>query len=708
MIPALVEASLRALLVAVAVGAGLRVLRVRNVLAQKAAWGLVLAAALIVPSAMRWQWLSSRAAVVVPAHPWRLAANLRQPGPAASPAFIEVTPLPRAKQSTVPAESAPQASRIITSSAGDSAESVPMNVSAVAPPAMHALAASPTTGFHPLRIATIAALLYVTICGILVLRLFYGLASALCLWLDAEPVAPSLDSSLRVRFSRAVASPVTIGSGVVLPADYDEWDAEKLRIVLAHERSHVRQGDFYLQSLAGLYAALFWFSPLGWWLKRKLCDLGEAISDRAGLQQAASRSSYAQVLLEFAALPRPTVLGVAMARTSNLSHRIDRLLNDSSFRQAFAAGGRRALLAVLLVPAALFAATALIRVEAAATPHPIAAVQEPAQAVTPPAQAPATGQSNPDKASDAVAPAAQVPATPPAPGNPAVPVPPVAPGSTVVPEGAPSTPPPPQPPDNDQDVTVGQGQSLTITNSNTNTNTNTNHQHRGRSTSVGNGYSYSWSDNGDSWAMSNGPSGSVRFSGDWHNSVRADMKKAESLAHGKFIWLSHDGKSYFIDDPAIIADVEAMYKPMEALGAQQAALGKQQEELGRQQEKLGRLQQEARVPTPELSKEIAEINAAVAKLQAKKGSTVGQEELADLEGKLGDLQGKLGEIQGRIGEKEGAFGEQQGKLGELQGKLGEQQGRLGEQQDKIAEEADRKVKSIIDQSLRNGKAHPVE
>ena len=80
----------------------------------------------------------------------------------------------------------------------------------------------------------------------------------------------------------------------MLPDDYDEWDTEKLRIVLAHERSHVRQGDFYLQALAGLYAAIFWFSPLGWWLKRKLSDLSEAISDHAGLEEAAGHASYAQ------------------------------------------------------------------------------------------------------------------------------------------------------------------------------------------------------------------------------------------------------------------------------------------------------------------------------------------------------------------------------------------------------------------------------
>ena len=50
----------------------------------------------------------------------------------------------------------------------------------------------------------------------------------------------------------------------------------------------------------------------------------------------------------------------------------------------------------------------------------------------------------------------------------------------------------------------------------------------------------------------------------------------------------------------------------------------------------------------------------------------------------------------------------EGGQGLIQGKLGEQQGKLGEEEGRIAEEADRKIKSIIDQSLKNGKARPVE
>src|SRR5262249_46133165 len=142
-------------------------------------------------------------------------------------------------------------------------------------------------------------------------RLSYGLGGAIGLWQSAEPVSldPHLAGDLPLRRSSKISSPVTVGSAVVLPDDCDEWDAEKLRIVLAHERSHVRQGDFYLQALAGLYAAIFWFNPLGWWLKRKLADLSETISDRAGLEEAASHASYAQILLEFAALPRRTQVG---------------------------------------------------------------------------------------------------------------------------------------------------------------------------------------------------------------------------------------------------------------------------------------------------------------------------------------------------------------------------------------------------------------
>jgi hypothetical protein len=295
---------------------------------------------------------------------------------------------------------------------------------------------------------------------------------------------------MRLRSSRRIASPVAFASGVVLPAEFLDWDRQKLRIVLAHERSHILQGDFFLQMLASLHVALFWFSPLSWWLKRKLSDLGEAISDHAGLEAAASRASYAQVLLEFAALPRPTPsLGVAMAHSSNLSHRMERFLSESRFHQAFAVSRRRALLAVLLVHAAIFAFTALIRVEAAVTQT--------------------TAQSAADQAPP-----------PPAP--------------------LPPPPPPPGPP------TPG---------------------HHGLSMNTGQGVYCTFSSSGEWYAVVTDPKTEVKacFNDNGSEALNQELAYARKQAHGSFLWFSHDGKAYLVEDPAMVARMESIVKRNEAI-----------------------------------------------------------------------------------------------------------------------------------------------
>ena len=92
------------------------------------------------------------------------------------------------------------------------------------------------------------------------------------------------------------------------------------------------------------------------------------------------------------------------------------------------------------------------------------------------------------------------------------------------------------------------------------------------------GYSYRYSSNGDSYALITGDERQhMSFSGDIHT---GEIDKARKMAHGDFLWFTRNGKSYVVDDPAIVGQIEAMYKPMEALG-------KQQEELGRKQEALG-------------------------------------------------------------------------------------------------------------------------
>ena len=418
MIPVLIEAALRSLLVGLVVAVGLRVFRIHNVVAQKAAWGLVLTAALampwLLPTVGRWQLLPESASIVLPAHPMTLLEELQARILAKNPSGRMPQPnawaIPQGKstQDEKSEGSAPEAARtrptkeIKPASAHRQQAAVP-----TAPITSSAGRREDTQDSpQPSRVAVsplvMAWSLYLVAAAVLFLRLVLGLAATLRLWFTATPIPPHTMSdgsaSLPLRASPRVSSPLTIGSAILLPADYETWDQEKLQIVLAHESSHIRQGDFYLQILASLYASLVWFSPLGWWLKRELADLAEAISDRAGIEQAESRTSYAQILLEFAAAPRSAAVGVPMARPGSLSRRIERLLDDHAFRRSFA-GSRRALAAVVLVPIACFAATAMVRVQAASTPQsaPTVLVAPSARFATPvPAAAPRPAAVNPE------------------------------------------------------------------------------------------------------------------------------------------------------------------------------------------------------------------------------------------------------------------------------------------------------------------------
>jgi hypothetical protein len=339
----LIDAAARSLLVAAVVGMGLAALRTRNVVAQKSAWTLVLTGALLMPWAAGWvaraSWLPETAAFVVSAQKWSSAPPTRNTPQMTVVAYAQIARTDESAKRGTPGQRTPT----ITESTPDLSHFPAPTIAVGATKTHGADAAAPR--WRPLSAATTALLLYLAGCGMLLARLVYGLWAAAELWFDAVPLYLDgrMDAgALHLRASERISSPVTVGSGIVLPVDFESWDAEKLRIVLAHEASHVRQRDFYLQLCASLYTAFFWFSPLGWWLKRKLGDLSETISDRAAVEHAASHASYAQVLLEFAALPRPISMGVAMAHHGRLIPRIERLLNESSFRQRHSQAGAHA------------------------------------------------------------------------------------------------------------------------------------------------------------------------------------------------------------------------------------------------------------------------------------------------------------------------------------------------------------------------------
>jgi beta-lactamase regulating signal transducer with metallopeptidase domain len=706
-----VESVLRSIVLAAMVWAGLSLLRVRHVLAQKIAWGLVLLVSFAMPLVIHWQSSHPGTALVVPVKRTTTLRALRQKA-----AAIRIDPIPF---------------DVTDATAGTS----PLSFAPVVSVRPAYTAIRKTWRAPALRLSDLIRYIlptYLIVAGALLLRLLIGLALAMRIWYRAERASPLVEPRANVRISSSIHSPVTIGSGIVLPASYLEWDRAKLRLVLAHERSHVRQGDFYLQLLASFYTALVWFSPLGWWLKHRLADLGEALSDHAALEEADDNSSYAEVLLQFAAMPRHgfagTTAGVGMARSSNIQRRIERILNESIFSSAFRSGRRHAVIAALLVPAGLVLATSLLHVQAAERVK-----ARTVAALTPPQNAKAWTAPTPQASLSAMArtrlaqltSSVQVapPATSAVPGLGALartrlaqltalvqvapPPPPPVPAvlSFVTPAPAVSPVPaltllaPPAPAATAMIIAPNPAKLTLIA-----------PQAAVQQQIVNDSDE---DEDGSHFAIIDRDKGSFYS----HNVSWGDGGQAKRLAkdiQGSFIWFERDGKSYVITDPEVVNRAKALFSHQNDINRRQAELGERQAELGREQARMSQQQTEVKVHAPDISKQMADLQRSIQKLAQENAGQVTQENLSSLQEKLGEMQEKLASAQETIGntaesigERREEFSRQQEELGRRQEELGRQQEELGRMQEGIADEATGKVKSIIDQAYHDGKAKPV-
>lgn len=624
----ILEAAFRSVLMAALVWAGIRLLRVQAVRAQKLTWALVLLAAGVMPFAMHTPWFASG---LLGLHPVKIplrhaaASTPAQAAPSADtlPAVqvqeIALRPKPSPAHRF---EEEPTTPALLTESEVASSDA-PVPV-AIKPASIRPISHPQLEPFwNWSRTRAVGLTLYFAVAAILMLRMALGLAIALRIWWRAQPL--DLTSRTEVRVSRDLATPVTICSTVILPSSYTDWDTSKLRIVLAHEQAHIRQRDFYLQILAALHAATFWFSPLGWWLQRKLSELGEALSDRAGLAESPSPAAYAQILLEFAAQPRTSIFsglfagpltGVPMARTSKLSSRIERILNPRRFRLSDLGSRSQAVFAAALVPVALVAVVACIRI----VPTVEAAQQAPAPAqsttgqVAPTAPDQVTSTDIPQAATPTPNPDPQAIPTPnpvpdpaAAPAPPALaPIPPLPPAEKLgAPQGpfgeiaeppVPALPPvpaipsvtplPPMPP-----VPPMHGKSFSY------------------------GFSSSGNDGQDSFAIIGGDGNSNVYI---NGSYGKELEEAKRKYHSNFVWFTRDGRSYVITDPAFVAKCVAMFQEDPKLIARRKDLEARQADLEKEMSKLNTPSEKARLIGPDFNIQVAKIQQQIAAMHLDK------------------------------------------------------------------------------------------
>jgi beta-lactamase regulating signal transducer with metallopeptidase domain len=177
-----------------------------------------------------------------------------------------------------------------------------------AAPSRHYSQPTPTTALEaaivsrrtPLSRMALAGVIYASVALFLLVRLLLGISFGRRLDRNSHLIqAPQalerlyffansagLRGAPRLAESGLLSVPVTFGikdPSILLPATWREWEPAELDAVLAHEVSHVARRDALTERLSLLHRAIFWFSPLSWWLDRRLAELGEEASDDAAL-----------------------------------------------------------------------------------------------------------------------------------------------------------------------------------------------------------------------------------------------------------------------------------------------------------------------------------------------------------------------------------------------------------------------------------------
>jgi beta-lactamase regulating signal transducer with metallopeptidase domain len=667
----LADPALRAVLLASAAGLVMAACKVKSTSMRLTAWTAILYAALGMPLL---SWMLP--AVSVPA-----------------PGFLHQATMPSPiTQAPAPSSSVESYTTNLKMQAGPNATSIEIHphIDSNRPPSSPVRkSASPSISWSLLAIGV-----YVAIALILFVRLAVGVILSTRLIRASQTIrnlrvtqslsdhahSCGIHSVPRIAESGLISVPVTMGilhAVILLPASWHEWDEAKLRAVLAHELSHVARHDALTQRLSLVHRAIFWFSPLAWWLHGHLTELAEQASDEAALSCGADRTDYARTLVEFfealhATPGRVWWQGVSMAKAGQAEQRLERIF---AWKGAVTMGLRKSVLLTIIALAlpVVFLAASVRPVDTSSqdSEHVQAPMPPPAPQAAVSPTAPSTSSEPPEpavapvRANSAMAPPAPAAVSGIVSSGGRLWVAPMAPTAAV----AAAAPVPP--------AALSPYQSS------------------------GKGYSYSYGyDDEQRFVIVSGQSDSVTMSGSSED-VRHAQKLKKQIS-GDFIWFERDEKSYIIRDQATVERARKFWAPQEELGKKQEALGKQQEALGKQQEELGKKMEQVQVRVPDMT---AELDRLKTKLQ-KLGPSASMEQLGDLQSEIGDLQSKIGEVQSQAGEQQSKLGEQMGALGEKQGKLSEQQGELGRQQGELAEQASRQMKQLLDEAIKNGTAQP--
>lgn len=511
-----------------------------------------------------------------------------------------------------------------------------------------------------------------------------------------------IEMHVRLGVADKLDSPITAGCWkpiVLVPAALvTGMPADLLEALLAHELAHIKRNDYLVNLIQSAIEIVLFYHPSVWAISRRIRIEREQIADDLAVGMLGQPQKLAQALSQLDRFQFDTTQLAHAAHGGNLMSRIKRLLRPDvepvSWKMAVPLAG------LLAAGAVLYAHAAPQLPELPAPPEPPALI-EPAEPAPPPA-IPAA----PARVAQAAPMAPIAPIAPVAPVAPAAPAPlPAAPALPAV-QAAPAIPATPAVPAQPVRVkfdhmTVNEG-----------------------------------SNQRSAYAIVHGNKEAITVS-----ATTKDIRKVSELrgaVKGDFLWFRDGDKTYLVQDPAVIARIDSAWAPVDSIGGQMEAQGKKMEaqgkimnaigeqmntvgqQYGRQIERDMDVQQRQMELVARAQEKVARrMDLAARELQqdnSQEKMRAFQEKLSGLQAEMAPLQKQMAEYQRELAPKLAKLHEQnapmkalQQKMAEASRPMGDLNVRMGELNLKHAEavrEAERVIKSLMQESLQNGKAVP--
>ena len=446
------------------------------------------------------------------------------------------------------------------------------------------------------------------------------------LWREAAPLeTPAVHAWLagwlgvagarrvELRISDAVASPLLMVMGgaftprILVPRACLTQDPARLRMILAHEVSHIQRRDLMWGVLPVVTQCAFWFHPLARWCVNEYAQAREEACDAGALrlsEEAPHR--YGELLLAFGVDSGRRVLTAPSYGSSHASQLKRRLyMLAHAFRPS---AGQRALAAGALI---VFGTLALapVRLVAAPSRHE---------------QLPRTSRTDLD----------EPPATPPTEATPATPA--TAPSPVAQPFAY-----------------SGSGRSRAS---------------RGSSSFSYSTYRDDDSKDGFTYGYSQGDG--VSMSGSFDTSDSGWLEELKSRGIDEYAFFRLERRTYLVTDADDIDRIRAAMRPEMELGRRQGELGAQQGKLGGLQGELGGQQGQLGGEQGRIGYEMARIDASLASGRAgdsRRGEL--RRRKSDLESRMRELSERmeeLGQRQQELGARQEELGKLQSELGRQQ------------------------------------------